>query len=313
MNDSVTLTGTILIKASGLVGGTVNGGSFYGPTGTGLLTLSGAINADSAATVALVRGGNVRVSTAGSATNWRNEGVLSLGGANALNTGASLALAGSNVASFDLNGFNQTLAGIGSSTGHNFAATITNSSTTAATLTLSTSATTDYATVVSLLPLGSTGVNVLDANTVLAGNLSLQKQGTGTLQLQGPSTFTGNVIVSAGTLMTDRANNVNNPVNSCLGNPLVSRSITVENGATLKLQQADVFGSATTVPALTLVVNAGATVINNGNNFNTFGAIQLNGGTISTAGGAIAGYQSYNLLGTVSVGGTVASLSLIHI
>lgn len=306
-NDSATLTGNILIKASGLVGGTVNGGSFYGPTGTGLLTLSGAINADSASTVVLVRGGNVRVSTAGSATNWRNEGVLSLGGANALNTGASLALAGSNAATLNLNGFNQTLAGIGSSTAHNFAATITNTSQTTANLTLNTGAATDYATVVSVLPIGSTGVNVLDANTVLAGNLSLQKQGAGTLQLQGPSTFTGNVTVSAGTLMADRANNVNNPVNSCLGNPLVSRSITVENGATLKLQQADVFGSATTVPALTLVVNAGATVINNGNNFNTLGPVQLNGGTLSTAGGAIAGYQSYNLLGTVNVGGTVAS------
>ncbi len=307
VNDSVTLTGTILIKASGLVGGTVNGGSFYGPTGTGLLTLAGAINTDSSGTLALVRGGNVRVSTAGSATSWRNEAALSLGAAAALNSGAFLAMAGSNAASFDLNGFNQTLAGIGSSTGHNFAATITNSSTTAATLTLNTSATTDYATVVSLLPIGSVGVNVLDANTVVAGNVALVKQGAGTVQLQGPSTFTGNVTVSAGTVIADRSNNVNNATTSSLGNPQLSRSITVESGATLKLQQGDTLGSATTVPVATLVVNAGGTVINNGNNFNTFGAIQLNGGTISTAGGAIAGYQSFNLLGTVSVGGSSPS------
>lgn len=306
-NDSATLTGTILIKASGLVGGTVNGGSFFGPTGSGLLTLAGAINTDSASTVALVRGGNVRLNTPGNASNWRNEGVLSLGANNALNAGASLALAGSNAATFDLNGFNQSLVGIGSSLVNNFAATITNSSSTLSTLTLNTSATADYATVVSVLPIGTVGVNVLDANTVIAGNLSLVKQGTGTIQLQGPSTFTGNVTISSGTVIADRGNNVNIPTNSCLGNPQVSRSITVESGATLRMQQGDIFGSATTVPVATVIVNAGATVINNGNNFNTFGPLQLNGGTIATSGGAIAGYQSYNLLGTVTVGGSSPS------
>lgn len=306
-NDAVTLTGTILIKASGLVGGTVNGGSFFGPTGTGLLTLAGAVNTDSAGTVALVRGGNVRLVTAGNATNWRNEGALSLGAAGALNSSSSVAIAGSNAASFDLNGFPQTLVGIGSSLAHNFAATITNTSATAATLTLDTSNSTDYATAVTGLSIGSLGVNVLDANTVIAGNLSLIKQGAGTLQLQGPSTFTGNVTISSGTVIADRGNNVNNPTNSCLGNPLISRTITVEPGATLRLQQGDTLGSATTVPIATLVVNAGATVINNGNNFNTFGPVRLNGGTITTSGGAIAGYQSYNLLGTVTVGGSAPS------
>ncbi len=307
INDSATLTGTILIKASGLVGGTVNGGTFYGPTGTGLLTLAGAVNTDSNSTVALVRGGNVRVSTAGNATNWRNEGALSLGAEGALNSGASVAMAGSNAASYDLNGFSQTLVGIGSSLAHNFAATITNSSATGATLTLNTSDTADYATVVTGLSIGSVGVNLLDANTVIAGNLSLIKQGAGTLQLQGPSTFTGDLTISAGTVIADRANNANNPTNSCMGNPLVSRSIVVEAGTTLRMQQGDILGSATTVPVATLVVNAGATVINNGNNFNTFGPIQLNGGTLTTSGGAIAGYQSYNLLGTVTVGGSSPS------
>lgn len=307
VNDAVTLTGTILIKASGLVGGIVNGGAFFGPTGTGLLTLSGAINTDTASTVVIVRGGNVRVGTAGNATNWRNEGVLSLGADGALNANASLAIAGSNAATFDLNGFNQALVGIGSSTLNNFAATITNTSATNATLTLNTSAVADYATVVTALPIGTVGVNVLDANTVIAGNLSLIKQGAGTLQLQGPSTFNGNLTISEGTVIADRANNINNSANSCLGNPQVSRSITVESGATLRMQQGDIFGSATTVPVATVIVNAGATVINNGNNFNTFGPLQLNGGTIATSGGAIAGYQSYNLLGTVTVGGSSPS------
>lgn len=307
INDFATLTGTILIKASGLVGGTVNGGSFYGPTGTGLLTIAGAVNTDTAGTVAFVRGGNVRFGTAGNATNWRNEGAMSLGAVGSLNSNASLAMAGSNAASFDLNGFPQTLVGIGSSLAHNFTATITNSSATAAALTLNTSDTADYSTVVSGLSIGSVGVNVLDANTVIAGNVSLIKQGAGTLQLQGPSTFTGDLTISAGTVIADRTNDVNIPTNSCLGNPQVSRSITVQTGATLKIQQRDILGSAITVPVSTLVVNAGATVINNGNNFNTFGPVRLNGGTLATSGGAIAGYQSYNLLGTITVGGSSAS------
>jgi autotransporter-associated beta strand protein len=304
--DSATLSGSILVKASGLVGGTVNGGTFYGPTdAAALLTLAGAVNADAATTQVLIRGGNVRLNTAGTATNWRNDGYLSLGANNALATASVVAIAGSNAATLDLNGFNQTLAGVGSSTAHNFTATITSG--TPAVLTLATDPAIDYATYTSVLPIGSLGTNVLDGNTVIAGNLSLVKQGAGTAQLQGPSTFGGNLTISAGSLVADRSNNVNNPANSALGNPQTDRSITVDNGATLKFQLGDIFGSATTSVVSTLVVNAGGTVINNGNNFNTFGPVVLNGGTITTTGGAIGGYQSYNLLGTVNVGGSSAS------
>ena len=308
-SDSATVTGSIFVKASGLTGGTTNGGALFGPTGSGLLTLSGAVDTDSASTQVLVRGGNVRVHTAGSATNWRVEGALSLGADNALNTSSVLAMAGSNAASFDLNGFNQTLAGLGSSTaiGNTATATVTNTSPTPVLLTLNTHSSVDYSTYTAVLPLGSIGTNVLDADTVLAGNLSLTKGGDGTAQLQGPSTFIGNVVISSGTLVADRANNINLPTSSALGNPQSDRSITVNSGATLKFLQGDTFGSATTTVVATLVVNAGGTVTNNGNNFTTFGPVVLNGGTLTTTGGAIGGYQSYNLLGTVSVGGSSAS------
>ncbi len=306
--DSAMLLGTILVKASGLVGGTTNGGAFFGPTGAGaLLTLAGPVNADAATTQVLIRGGNLRVNASGTATNWRNEGYLSLGSNDSLNTASVLAIAGTNAATLDLNGFSQTLAGVGSSTAHNFTATITNTSGTPAVLTLFTDPAIDYATYTSVLPIGSLGTNVLDGNTVISGNLSFVKQGSGTVQLQGPSTFGGNLTIDAGTVIADRTNNVNNPANSALGDPQADRSITVGSGAILKLQQGDTFGSATTSVVSTLVVNAGGTVTNNGNNFTTFGPVVLNGGTITTAGGAIAGYQSYNLLGTVTVGGSSAS------
>ncbi len=306
-NDSATVDGSILVKASGLVGGTLNGGAIYGPTGTGLLTIAGAVNSDSPTTQVLMRGGNVRFNNAGSATNWRNEGNMSLGAENALNPASVLIMSGSNAAALDLNGFHQTLVGVGSSTAHNFAATVTNTSGTQAILTLATDPSIDYGTFSGAVPMGSLGTNILDGNTVIAGNLSVVKQGLGTAQLQGPSSFAGNLTVSAGTLIADRNNNVNTPATSSLGNPQTDRSITVENGATLKLNQGDVFGSATTIVVATLVVNSGGTVVNNGNNFNTLGPVVLNGGTIATTGGAIAGYQSYNLLGTVSVTGTTPS------
>jgi autotransporter-associated beta strand protein len=306
-NDSATIAGTVLVKQSGLVGGTLNGGSLYGPTGTGVLTLSGAVNTDAPGTQVLIRGGNVRFGQAGSAVDLRNEGNISIGANNAINPSAVLSMAASNAAGFDLNGFNQSLAGIGSHTTINNLANVTNSSPTPATLSLVTDPAVDYATASTAMPIGSLGINVLDANTTLTGALNLDKLGLGTLTLQGPSTFTGDVDVSAGLLIADRGNNVNDPVNSALGNPLVARQITVGNGATLRFAQGDTLGSATTVVAAMLVIEEGGTVVNNGNNFNTLGPVQLNGGTLATTGGAIGGYQSYHLSGTVTVGGSSPS------
>ncbi len=129
----------------------------------------------------------------------------------------------------------------------------------------------------------------------------------GTLTLGGFNTFIGDVNVSASTVVANVTNNTVEPTGSALGNPQVARNINVNNAGTLKFTGADTFGSANTDVDATLVVNAGGTVTNNGDNFNTLGPVQLNGGTLTGTGGAVTAYQMYNLRGTVTVGGAAAS------
>ena len=130
---------------------------------------------------------------------------------------------------------------------------------------------------------------------------------TGTVTLTNYNTFIGDVTVSGGTLMANIANNLLNPASSALGNPQAARYLNVNNGGTLQFVQGDTLGGADSTVQATLVINQGGTVTNNNNNFTTFGPVQLNGGTLTGGGGAIPGYQMYNLLGTVTVSGAADS------
>jgi len=115
-------------------------------------------------------------------------GVVKLGRANALPPAALLLVAGNGVAGrLDLNGFDQTVAGLAHSTGGSSAigeAIITNSSTTPSTLTLA--------------PAGTQTFNgtIQDG----AGRIHLVKSGAGTQILNGNNTYSGNTTVDAGTL-----------------------------------------------------------------------------------------------------------------
>ncbi len=159
--------------------------------------------------------------------------------------------------------------------------------------------------------------NVTVAQALLHSNIGgdnatdggLTKNSAGTLTLtNAASTFTGDVNVNGGTLAVNASNNVDNPTNSALGNPLIARNINVNNGSTLQFLGPDSLGSALTSSSATLVINAGATVTNGGTTFNTLGPIQLNGGTLTGQGGSgNNAYQMYNLRGTVTVGGTSMS------
>ena len=153
-----------------------------------------------------------------------------------------------------------------------------------------------------------------DIRNNLTNASSVVVTGPNTVNLAGGNSFTGDVIVNSGTLIASRNNNVNNPVNSSLGNPQVARNLVVNSGGTLRINGADFLGSATTTPVSSLVVNAGGVVTNNANNFNSFGPVVMNGGTLSTSGGAAAAYQSYNLMGGVTVGGSSpSSISVIGV
>lgn len=147
---------------------------------------------------------------------------------------------------------------------------------------------------------------IIADNGLGASGVTFSSPDGGTLTLSGLSTFTGDLNINSGTLLANRANNVLNPANSALGNAQVARNINV-NGGTLKFGLGDTLGGAASDVVATLVINQGGTVTNNGNNFTTLGAVNLNGGTLTNTGGATASYQAYNLRGTVTVGGTAAS------
>ncbi len=132
------------------------------------------------------------------------------------------------------------------------------------------------------------------------------KSGNGTLTLSGASTFTGNVVVSGGTLTAGFAN-VGTPNTGALGNEQVAgRAVTVNSGATLNLGVNDVFGNGAAVAANlpSLIINGTLNAVR----YNQIGALTLNGATLSSANVTDSGtYQNFQFLGTVTVGGSAPS------
>ena len=153
-------------------------------------------------------------------------GTLKMGRANVLPSTAELIMGnptGAATPSLDLNGFNQTIAGITYNGGSASTGTrrITNSdATNVAVLTLNPA--TNYS------PTGGSATNSL----ILTGNLSVVKQGAGTMTLSGINTYSGNTTVSAGTLSLTRADSA---ADANTGNDLSTVSIAAAAGATLDL------------------------------------------------------------------------------
>jgi autotransporter-associated beta strand protein len=146
--------------------------SFSGGGGAGTTIISGANTYD----------GDTRFHNADDAI------VQLAGGDNRLPTGTTLvfgATATRGRSTLDLNGVNQTVAGITNDVQPSVG-TITNTSETRSVLTIDGSTTPTN-------PFGG----------VIAGNLDLVKQGSSTLALAGANTFTGNTDVFAGTLLVD--------------------------------------------------------------------------------------------------------------
>ena len=146
----------------------------------------------------------------------------------------------------------------------------------------------------------------------------------GTLNLGGPSTFTGSLTVTnAVVAATYGANDVNTGgrPNGAFGNEQIAgRVITVNTGGTVSLAAGNVLGSGGSTlaqaPNVSFVINQGGALTTaapttngaGGGDANIFGSIGLNGGTFTTGNGADANFQAAILLKDVTVGGTTASL-----
>jgi autotransporter-associated beta strand protein len=148
-----------------------------------VLRVMGAINTSNGI-IPLVRVGTVELGGGGNYTALnQGEGILKLAASNGINPTASLNLALSNPGSFDLNGFNQSLAGLTRFGAP--AATVTNNGASTSTLTLD-------------LAAAGTFTGTFADGT---GSLNLSKIGAGTLTLSGvSSSFTGGLTVTNGGL-----------------------------------------------------------------------------------------------------------------
>lgn len=159
------------------------------------------------------------------------------------------------------------------------------------------------------------------ANTTYSGLLSgagnLIKTGSGSLTLTAANSFTGNIVVDGGTLISNHNRNAGNPTTAALGNPQTAgRTITVNNGATLLLANGNSLGNATSTPQVRVIINEGALVRTavttigagvGGGDANSLGPITMNGGTLTTGNGFNNLYQGIILSNTVTVRGNVAS------
>ncbi|QTN32380.1 autotransporter-associated beta strand repeat-containing protein [Akkermansiaceae bacterium] len=201
-------------------------GTRIGASANATLEVSGVIDSGVVSTGLNIRTANVTDSTVilSGANTYLGDtnlvvGKLQIAGGNdRLPIGTRLNMTGSTLANateFDLNGFNQEVAGLSLSTGSASFNSVNNSSSTASTLTVNTAA-----------------ASPSSYGGKLAGNLALTKTGADTLTLTGTSNaYTGATDVSGGTLIVN-------------GNITTSVQTTVASGATI--------GGSGSVGALTI-------------------------------------------------------------
>ena len=281
----ITLSGR-LAPAAVTVNNTTNKITFTGTAGTNDITGSGSLTKSGAGTLAITSAQTYSGGTTLSA------GTLQAGDNAAFGTGA-LALNGG------------TLSSDSATT-----RALSNTLTIGGDVTLGDSVNNGALTFSGATNLGAATRQITTASSVTLGgvisNGGLTKTGAGTLTLSNSgSNFAGNVVINGGQVT---AVGISGNTNTALGVANGSRSVTVNNTATLLLSGNNVFGggSQTLANTIKLVVNAGGTVTTNA--YNVIGNVDLNGGTLTATAGSGAAYQTYEFNGsTITVGGTSAS------
>lgn len=217
----MTANATYTLNANrGIKVGNTAGTSISVKTGTTIVTYNGVISDYTTAGILVKQGGNVLqlggINIFTGITGVNNGAIRLINGNDRLPVTTTLNLgqaASSNVGTFDLNGFNQQVAGLNSVIGTNASATAKNTvstSTTPSTLTLSGAGTYSY------------GAGTLVNSGIITGGVSLVKNGSGVQVLGDANTYAGSTVVNAGELRF-----------SPVANEVLSSSGVTLNGGTL--------------------------------------------------------------------------------
>lgn len=153
--------------------------------------------------------------------------------------------------------------------------------------------------------LGGTGTN--------ENHLALVKNGTGTLSLTAPNTFTGGTTIEGGTLLLNFEQA--GAGDTALGPITSSNQVTINQGGVLSsngtvnnwLSNTNI--SAGGANAISVTINEGGTLRGSVNRITGLGQVNLNGGTIEVTNGlnAFGWFAAFNLGGDLFVGGTQPS------
>ena len=121
-------------------------------------------------------------------------------------------------------------------------------------------------------------------NNVLAQTSGIRKTGAGTLYLgSANSAFSGNIIVSEGTLEVAAGTFINTAY-SVLGNPKISHKVRVESGAMLKMDVNNTFGTGFDSPLTELEIVGGTLSLASGSS-SVFGPLTLENAVVTYNGG----------------------------
>jgi len=270
---------------------------------TGVTTYNGVIADKSGTTGAWAKQGGGLLSLGGVSTYTGataiNNGILQLTtGNDRLPTGTVLSLgqaASTNVGTFDLNGHNQQIAGLNSTTGTAITGNNTVTSSAAATLTIGGNGTYSY------------GSNSANNTGIITGAVSVVKQGSGSQTLGGANTYTGTTTVNDGSLLLSGGGTIG-AGNLILGGGTFSIANITGGNYTLSANQSLTGAGSIDATGKELVLNGTLAPGNSPGTISVTGNFTLGAAAVSNfdINGTTAGlFDRLNVTGALTFGGTL--------
>ncbi|MGP8199264.1 MAG: beta strand repeat-containing protein [Limisphaerales bacterium] len=298
--------GTVDLSARSIYLGATAGTSISAPGAGAVLTYNGILQDKPGSTGILVKQGVGTLALGGGSTFSGsvaiNNGTVQLTtGNNRLPGGAMINIgqsASGNVGTLDLNGFNQTIAGLNSVSGDGTETAqniITNSSASAVTLTLSGSGAYSY------------GAGTIANSGIIAGAINLVVNGSGTNALGDINTYTGTTKVNAGTLALTGVGVIGGTPEITVGAG-ANLDVSARTDDTLTLssgQQLDGFGMVTGIVATTSGSLLAPGNANTTGTLTVLGNVMLNGAIVMKLNPSGATNDALTVAGRLTYGGTL--------